>query len=232
MFGFLVFLCIVAFVVGMIKPSLIMRWAPEGKRNRKWVAVITIAGMIIFTFLAALNQTPEEKAAYQAKQEQKLQEKQKKEQAEAEEKQKKEQAEAEAKAKQEELARIAAQEANKPENKIKAKLKEYVNTHYKNTTIDDITINPDLGTEKDGDYVALVRLTWNVQNRGKTSKEMLNMYSEDMAARTYEDLPEVQELAVFWTVPYLNNGNAKISFERANGGMKFTDTIFDANFNK
>lgn len=58
------------------------------------------------------------------------------------------------------------------------------------------------------------------------------MYSEDMAARTYEDLPEVQELAVFWTVPYLNNGNAKISFERANGGMKFTDTIFDANFNK
>ena len=61
---------------------------------------------------------------------------------------------------------------------------------------------------------------------------MLDMYSSDMAARMYKDLPEVQELAVFWTVPYLNNGNAKISFERANDGMKYTDKVFDGNFNK
>jgi tryptophanyl-tRNA synthetase len=45
------------------------------------------------------------------------------------------------------------------------------------------------------------------------------------------DVPEVQELAVFWTVPYLN-GSAKISFERANGGMRYTDQMFDKNFNK
>ena len=61
---------------------------------------------------------------------------------------------------------------------------------------------------------------------------MIDMYSSDMAARIYQDLPEVQELAVFWTVPYLNNGKAKISFERTNGGMKYTDTVFDRNFNQ
>ena len=114
---------------------------------------------------------------------------------------------------------------------IKSKIKEYVGTHYANTNINSITVNEDLGTDKEDDYVVLVNLTWNVKNSGKTSKEMLDMYSSDMAARMYEDLPEAQELCIFWTVPYLN-GKAKISFERANGGMKYTDKIFDAKFNK
>ena len=115
--------------------------------------------------------------------------------------------------------------------RVKSKVTEYVNAHYNGTSINNITVNPDLGTDKEDDYVALVTLTWNVKNRGKTSREMLDMYSSDMAARMYQDLPEVQELAVFWTVPYLNNGKAKISFERANGGMKYTDKVFDKNFN-
>ncbi len=117
-----------------------------------------------------------------------------------------------------------------PEDKIKDKVKQYVKD-YNGTDINDITVNPNLGTEKDGDYVVLVRLTWNVKNNGKLSREMLEMYSSDMAARMYKDLPEAQELAVFWTVPYLN-GQAKVSFERANGGMAFTDKVFDKNFSK
>ena len=115
--------------------------------------------------------------------------------------------------------------------KVANKVREYVKK-YLDTKIDDITVNPDLGTEKNDDYVVLVRLTWNVKNSAKTSKEMLDMYSSDMAARMYKDLPEIQELAVFWTVPYLNNGNAKISFERAGNGMKYTDKVFDKNFNQ
>ena len=50
------------------------------------------------------------------------------------------------------------------------------------TQIDRITINDDLGTETDGDYIALVYLTWNQKNTGKTSKKMLEMYSSDLAA--------------------------------------------------
>ena len=115
---------------------------------------------------------------------------------------------------------------------IANKVREYVKEHYSNTTVDDITVNPHLGTEKADDYVVLVRLTWSQKNSAKTTKEMLDMYSSDMAARMYKDLPKVQELAVFWTVPYLNNGNAKISFERVSNGMRYTDTVFDKNFNQ
>lgn len=94
-FGMLLTVSLIAFVVGMVKPKLIMRWAPEEKQNRKWVALVTIACMVVFSFLAAHTMTPEEKAAQQAKQEQQLQEKEAKKQAEAEKKAAEEKAKAE-----------------------------------------------------------------------------------------------------------------------------------------
>ena len=57
------------------------------------------------------------------------------------------------------------------------------------------------------------------EEQRKNLKRMLGMYSSDMAARIYQCLSEVQELAILCAVPYLN-GSAKISFERANCGMK------------
>lgn len=116
-------------------------------------------------------------------------------------------------------------------DKVKNQIHSYINANYTNTVLDDLTVNDDAGTDEDGDYVVLVNLTWNQKNMGKTSQEMLDMYSSDMAARIYQDLPEVQELCIFWSVPYLNDGTAKISFERKDNGMAYTDKVFDNNFN-
>lgn len=116
-------------------------------------------------------------------------------------------------------------------DKVKTQIKSYINANYTNTILDDLAVNDDLGTDADGDYVVLVNLTWNQKNTGKTSQEMLDMYSSDMAARIYQDMPEVQELCIFWTVPYLNDGTAKISFERKDNGMAYMDKVFDNNFN-
>lgn len=63
------------------------------------------------------------------------------------------------------------------------------------TQIDRITINDDLGTEADGNYIALVYLTWNQKNTGKTSKKMLEMYSSDLAATLVEHNSSVNEIA-------------------------------------
>lgn len=114
---------------------------------------------------------------------------------------------------------------------VKKTIQGYIDANYTFTSIDSIDVNPNLGTEATGDYIALVHLTWDQKNSGKTSRDMLDMYSQDMAVRIYSDLPEIQELAVFWTVPYLNNGTAKMSFERTSNGMRITDSIFDKNFN-
>jgi hypothetical protein len=116
-------------------------------------------------------------------------------------------------------------------SKVKNKVQQYIDDNYTYTSIDSVTVTEDLGTDDAGDYIASVSLTWDQKNSGKTSQEMLKLYSSDMAARMYDDLPEIQELVVYWTVPYLNNGSAKISFERTDNGMKYTDKIFDSNFN-
>ena len=112
-FGGLATISLIAFVVGMFKPSLIMRWAPEEKRNRKWVAIITFAGMILFSGLAANTMTPEQKAAQQAKQEQQQKEQEAKKQAESEKKAAEEKAAAEKKAAEEKAAAEKAAAATK-----------------------------------------------------------------------------------------------------------------------
>lgn len=109
-FGFLLILSLIAFVVGMIKPKLVMRWAPEEKQKRKWVAIVSVVCIVLFSYLASATMTPEEKAAQQAKQEQQLKEKEAKKQAEAEKKA----AEEKAKAEKEAAEKAAASESAKP----------------------------------------------------------------------------------------------------------------------
>ena len=79
--------------------------------------------------------------------------------------------------------------------KIEKILTDRITEQYTMTQIDRITINDDLGTEADGNYIALVYLTWNQKNTGKTSKKMLEMYSSDLAATLVEHNSSVNEIA-------------------------------------
>lgn len=110
------------------------------------------------------------------------------------------------------------------EDYIQANLRSYV-SDYDYTTVDSITINDDAGTDTPDDYIALVNLTWSQKNSQETTEKMLDMYSQDMAARIYKDSSNVQEICIFWNVPYLN-ASAKWSFERGSDGMYKTDEIF------
>lgn len=108
-------------------------------------------------------------------------------------------------------------------------LTEYITTrvteNYSRTDIDKITINEDLGTEEEGDYVALAYLTWNVQNKPDMTETMLQMYSDDLAASIAIDHPEVHSMAVFWQVPYLGENTSKWSYERKGEGMYLDDKV-------
>lgn len=97
------------------------------------------------------------------------------------------------------------------------------------TQIDRITINNDLGTDADGDYIALVYLTWDQTNTGTTSKKILKMYSSDLAATLAKQNSSVNEIAIFWTVPYLND-TAKCSYKRNGGGFVEMDMAWGKTF--
>lgn len=98
------------------------------------------------------------------------------------------------------------------------------------TDIDSITINDDAGTDAEGDYIALVNLTWNQKNKGETSKEVLTLYSDDIAATLADQNSSVNEIAIFWAVPYLNS-DAKCAYEREGDGFKQMDMALGEAFN-
>ena len=118
---------------------------------------------------------------------------------------------------------VALTEKEQIEKILSERIEDY------NTVIDGITINDDLGTEKENDYIALVHLTWNTRNSGKLSKEVLKMYSDDLAATLAKENNSVQEIAIFWTVPYLND-TAKCSYERVPNGFRVMDEMWGGAF--
>ena len=52
-----------------------------------------------------------------------------------------------------------------------------------------------------------IRMTWNVKNSAKTTKKMLEKYSDDLAATIHQAFPnyEIERMFVFWKVPYHDN---------------------------
>lgn len=105
--------------------------------------------------------------------------------------------------------------------------------NYASTSVSNITVNENLGTDTEGDYVLLAELTWDVKNSKDTTKEMLAMYSEDFAARVGEDLKNVSEVTVFWTVPHYSKTDTavKYTYTRQDDGMYQTDAMVSAFLN-
>lgn len=130
----------------------------------------------------------------------------------------------------EELVTEILDNTEEPMASIERVIRGRVNDEYTYSDIGHITINEDLGTDAEGDYIALVYITWTQKNSGKTSKEMLKLYSDDLASTVAQECENVQEIAIFWTVPYLNNANAKCSYERRNGAMYEMDMLWDNAF--
>ena len=125
-----------------------------------------------------------------------------------------------------------AYEDGSTEKEIQNYAVNIINDNYTDTDIEQMEINENLGTEEDGDYIILARLTWNTKNSGTSSKEMLEMYSSDFAARIGAEQPAVNEVAIFWTVPYLDNANAKWAYERKDEGMYLSDNMMDSVFSQ
>ena len=90
------------------------------------------------------------------------------------------------------------EEPSTPQAQIEKTIRQRIGDEYTYTDIDSITINENLGTEDvEDDYIALVNVTWTQKNSGSTSKEVLSMYSEDLAAYIGQECPNVQEIAIF-----------------------------------
>lgn len=121
------------------------------------------------------------------------------------------------------------QQAKEEEIKdIEKTIKDRVSDKYSGTVIKKIDINENLGTDDEDDYIVLPHLKWDVKNKPKMTREMLEMYSDDLAA-TLAKHTNITEITIFWEVPYHLEGNnvAKMSYSRSGDGMAIEEKWYD-----
>lgn len=109
---------------------------------------------------------------------------------------------------------------------IKELTENIVSKELKRTKVNDLTINNYQGEENK--FIVLPHLKWEVQNSKETTVEMLEMYSDNLAAKLYEQ-EGIEEITVFWEVPHHLEGDniAKFNYTRTDTGMAKTDKWLD-----
>ena len=125
--------------------------------------------------------------------------------------------------KQAEREAVEQAEKEREPDKIKLSVESRVNSEYTKTNVDSVTVNDDLGTGNG--YIVLVNLTWNVKNSVKMSKDMLELYSDDLAATIADWYPSVHEIAVFWKVPYITTKTSKWAYTCKNSKAYLSDNM-------
>ena len=98
-------------------------------------------------------------------------------------------------------------------------IKKELDDQIADTILDELRVNENSGTDSNKDVIVLANLTWRVQKvLKKTTIEMLEMYSDHLAAKLAPELAEGSEIALFWNAEYtgldikysyyVKNGNA------------------------
>ena len=118
-------------------------------------------------------------------------------------------------------------ESESTDEKIKRELEGIVSKDLNSTSITEIAVNNYQG-EADK-YIVLPHLVWDVPNSKETTVEMLEMYSDHIAANLYEQ-EGIEEITVFWEVPYHLKGEniAKFNYMRTANGMDKNDKWLDS----
>lgn len=113
------------------------------------------------------------------------------------------------------------------EETIQIEVDRIVNEDFRKVEINDLNINLHAGRD-DGSYIVLPHLKWDVKNRASTTRDMLEQYSDHLAA-TLADIDEVSEITVFWEVPYHKEDTniAKHEYAREGEGMAIGDIWHD-----
>lgn len=122
--------------------------------------------------------------------------------------------------------------APNPKDKISSKVKSVIkdSTSQTKVSITSISVNENLGTDEENDFVVLAYLSFDVKNNAKTTKEMLVLLNNQIGANM-AGIDNISELTIFWEVPYLNSSNdniAKANLLRNDKGFYFEDEWYDS----
>lgn len=108
-------------------------------------------------------------------------------------------------------------------------IQKYQSVLY-DSSLNDIVVNPNMGTDKSGDFIALVYMAYNTMTESKPSndKDMIVRVSNTIASAIAKSCPSVVEVAIFWELPKYDS-QAKVHFIRNGNDFQYGD---DAMFPK
>lgn len=111
-------------------------------------------------------------------------------------------------------------------SEIEKAIKDRINEgYYHSVSIEEITINDDMGKDEEGYYIALIKLYFEIKNRRKTANEMMRMYSDDLVATlANKGIEDISEVVVFWKDEY-NDRSLKYVYEYKDGGFYIADIM-------
>ncbi|NUI58974.1 hypothetical protein HUN88_04220 [Bacillus amyloliquefaciens] len=107
-------------------------------------------------------------------------------------------------------------------------INDLVENNLKNVSVDKIELNQDMSKNKEKQYIALVHLSFNLKNTPERAKKITQTYSEDLAARISDKVKSVDQLIIFWKIPYLNDNAvlAKNSYVRSGSHFIIADQAY------
>lgn len=106
---------------------------------------------------------------------------------------------------------------------IEEKVKD-ITRDFNSTSAKEIKVNENMATDDPHDYIVLVYLSFDAKNSKKTTRDMINMYNNELGAQLAK-VSEVGELTVFWEVPYHleDENSAKANLKRNGDNMFFEE---------
>ncbi|SIS01612.1 hypothetical protein SAMN05878482_10952 [Peribacillus simplex] len=113
------------------------------------------------------------------------------------------------------------------EDEIEETINSIIDKNYSQTTVSDIEVNENLGLN-DGSYIVLPYLKFDAMNNEKRTKNLLEMYSEDLAANLAKE-DNISEVTIFWEAPYHLEGQniAKFTYTRKDENMIIGESCYD-----
>lgn len=116
-----------------------------------------------------------------------------------------------------------------PMREIEETIRSRAKEKYEDANITKLQIfdETDDGTDN---YTVMVYLDWSRKNKSDTAKDMLKMYSSDLAATIGNENEDVNTIRIYWRIPYLQENGNKVGngenywiYTRDTNGMTLKD---------
>lgn len=111
---------------------------------------------------------------------------------------------------------------------IKERINETLQQYWKMVLfpVDSVTVNPNLSTTADGDFIALFYMTYDDKTDRVSDYNLIVKCATNIATVIHMDIKEISEMTVFVDLPKYNSSAKIQQFVNEKGRLEYGDAMF------